>query len=53
MKMAGCHVVSPEFGWFTHQVEMEDCDVQAEYFMMRSTNLRFKNVRLDGKYRCV
>ena len=50
VKMVGCHVVSPEFGWFTHQVEMEDCDVQAEYFMMRSTNLRFQNVRLDGKY---
>ena len=49
VKMVGCHVVSPEFGWLTHQVEMEDCDVQAEYFMMRSTNLRFQNVRLDGK----
>ena len=29
---------------------MEDCDAQAEYFMMRSTGLRFRNVRMKGKY---
>lgn len=50
VKMTGCDIVSPEFGWSVHNIEMEDCDAQAEYFMMRSTGLRFRNVRMKGKY---
>lgn len=50
IKMAGCDVVSPEFGWSVHGIEMKDCDVAGEYFMMRSDNLRFDDVRLKGKY---
>lgn len=50
VKLTGCHIVSPEFGWSVSGVEMEDCDAQAEYFMMRSTGLRFRNVRMQGKY---
>ena len=29
---------------------MENCDAESEYFMMRSTNLHFNNVRMKGKY---
>ena len=29
---------------------MEDCDAESEYFMMRSTGLHFRNVRMKGKY---
>ena len=29
---------------------MEDCDAESEYFMMRSANLHFTDVRLKGKY---
>ncbi len=50
VKMRGCDIVSPEFGWSVRDIEMEDCDAQAEYFMMRSTGLRFRNVRMKGKY---
>ena len=50
VKMTGCDIVSPEIGWSVHNMEMEDCDAQAEYFMMRSTGLRFRNVRMKGKY---
>lgn len=48
--LRGCDIISPEFGWFTRDITMEDCTVQAEYFMMRSNRLHFRNVRLDGKY---
>ena len=48
--MAGCDVVSPEFGWSVRGIEMEDCDAESEYFMMRSANLHFTNVRMKGKY---
>ena len=50
IKMRGCDVVSPEFGWSVHGMEMLDTTVQGEYFMMRSDNLRFDNVTLKGKY---
>lgn len=48
--MKGCHVVSPEFGWSVHGITMNDCEAESEYFMMRSTQLHFHNVRLKGKY---
>ncbi len=50
VRMQGCDVVSPEFGWSVRGIEMKDCDVESEYFMMRSTNLHFINVRMKGKY---
>ncbi len=50
VKMQGCDVVSPEFGWSVQGIEMKDCTVQGEYFMMRSDCLSFNNVTLKGKY---
>ena len=29
-------IISPEFGWFNHDVTMEECSAESEYFMMRS-----------------
>ena len=29
---------------------MEDCTAESEYFMMRSTDLHFRNVQMKGKY---
>lgn len=48
--MNGCDVISPEFGWSVHDIIMEDCTAESEYFMMRSTKLHFKNVKMKGKY---
>ena len=50
VRMSGCDVVSPEFGWSTRGLVMEGCTATSEYFMMRSTMLRFRNVRFTGKY---
>ena len=50
VKMRGCDIVSPEFGWSVRGLEMEDCGAESEYFMMRSSGLRFVNVRMKGKY---
>ncbi len=50
VKMYGCDIISPEFGWSVHGIEMEDCQAESEYFMMRSDNLVFKNVQFKGKY---
>ena len=48
--MRSCDIISPEFGWSVSGLEMTDCTAESEYFMMRSTDLRFKNVRFKGKY---
>ena len=48
--LRGCDIISPEFGWSVHGMEMDDCTAESEYFMMRSTGLRFQNVRMKGKY---
>ena len=45
-----CDIISPEFGWSTRGVTMEHCTAQSEYFMMRSTDLRFADVTFQGKY---
>ena len=50
IQMQGCDILSPEFGWFVHNIAMKDCTVQGEYFMMRSDHLIFDNVQLEGKY---
>lgn len=50
VKMHGCDIVSPEFGWSVNGLEMTDCTAESEYFMMRSNDLRLRNVRFKGKY---
>ncbi len=50
VKMRGCDIISPEFGWSVYGIEMENCIVESEYFMMRSNHLNFCNVQMKGKY---
>lgn len=48
--MRDCDIISPEFGWSVNGLEMTDCTAESEYFMMRSAELRFRNVQFKGKY---
>ncbi len=50
VKMKDCSIISPEFGWSVTGLEMENCEAESEYFMMRSHNLYFEKVRMKGKY---
>lgn len=50
VKMYDCDLISPEFGWSVHEIEMHNCTAQSEYFMLRSDNLHFYDVELKGKY---
>lgn len=43
-------IISPEFGWFSDNITMNDCTAESEYFMMKSKNISFKNVNFKGKY---
>ena len=49
VKMQGCEIISPEFGWSVRGMYMEDCTAHSEYFMMRSSRLSFRNVQMTGK----
>jgi len=50
VKMYDCDLISPEFGWSVHDIEMHNCTAQSEYFMLRSDHLQFHDVKLNGKY---
>lgn len=50
VELKGCDIRSPEFGWSSKKVTMEDCTAESEYFMMRASGLRFRGVTFSGKY---
>lgn len=50
VRLNGCNIISPEFGWSTSNVEMEDCTAESEYFFMRGSDLYLSNVKFQGKY---
>ncbi|MCM1258489.1 MAG: DUF3737 family protein [Roseburia sp.] len=50
VKLTDCDIVSPEFGWSVGNIDMKGCRAQSEYFFMRSKNIRFEEVALQGKY---
>lgn len=45
-----CEIVSPEFGWSSKNIELEDTAAQGEYFMLRAQELNTRNLRFTGKY---
>lgn len=49
-EIAGCDIVSSEFGWNVRGCKMRDTRAEGEYFMLRSSSLLFRNVTLRGKY---
>lgn len=49
-KIENCDIDSPEFGWSVKGVDMSNSVAESEYFMMRSENIHFDNVRFKGKY---
>ena len=50
VSLVGCDVISPEFGWFSSDIEARDSRFVSEYFMLRAKRLDFKNIEFKGKY---
>lgn len=48
--IVGSDIISPEFGWFSENIKIEDSSAQSEYFMLRARDLFFKNLCFKGKY---
>ena len=50
IRIKGCDIISPEFGWSVRGINMKDTSAEGEYFMLRSEHLTFDDVKLKGKY---
>ena len=50
IRIKGCDIISPEFGWSVRGINMKDTTAEGEYFMLRSEHLTFDNVKLKGEY---
>ena len=50
IKIGNSSIISPEFGWFSKNIEMNGTSAEGEYFMLRAENLTFTDVSLKGKY---
>lgn len=50
IRMKDCEIRSPEFGWFTRGIRMENCTMEGEYVFLRSDHLHLNGVTLNGKY---
>lgn len=50
VKITGCDIISPEFGWSVSDLSVNDSSVESEYAFMRSDHLFFNNMKLKGKY---
>ena len=48
--ISGCEIDSPEFGWRTHGVSMENCRVNGEYLFFTASDIHLKDMELKGKY---
>ncbi len=49
-RLERCDIVSPEFGWSSEEVYLQDCTAESEYFFLRGKDLVFRNVVFKGKY---
>lgn len=50
VRVRDCDIRSAEFGWFSSGFSMEGCTVESDYFMLKSGNLNFSDLRFKGRY---
>ena len=48
--MKNVSVNSPEFGWKSHGIKIDDCDIESEYPFFEASGIKIANVKLTGKY---
>lgn len=48
--MKNVTVNSPEFGWRSNGIKIEECDITGEYPFFEASGLKFDRVKLTGKY---
>lgn len=48
--LAGCTVVSPEFGWKCRGVTVNRCEITSEYLFWETTDMEIDRLTMHGKY---
>ena len=43
-------VISPEFGWKSHFIDMKDCKIESEYLFLLASDIRLYGINFKGKY---
>ncbi|MDE5779204.1 MAG: DUF3737 family protein [Lachnospiraceae bacterium] len=50
IRLEGCRIVSPEFGWKSSGIVMKNTEIESEYIFMDSRDVKLENVTMKGKY---
>lgn len=50
IRLKDCRIVSPEFGWKSQDIVMEDTEITSEYLFMDSRDVCLHHVKMQGKY---
>ncbi len=50
VQLENCSVVSAEFGWFSREISLSDCEAEGEYLFLHTEGIRADRFRLKGKY---
>ncbi len=50
IKIQNTKVVSPEFGWKSHDIVVADSELQSEYVFLMASKIALNNVKYKGKY---
>ena len=50
VKIEYTDIISPEFGWFSEEIEMNYCTLEGEYPFLKSEEIKLDHFELKGKY---
>ena len=50
IQIRGCDFISPEFGWKCDGITISDTNIESEYFLLDSKNIKIDHLKMKGKY---
>lgn len=50
VKINNSEIVSPEFGWFSNNINIKNSNLESEYVFLHTNNIEIDNLNFKGKY---
>lgn len=50
VKISDTEIVSPEFGWKSHDIALQQAQIESEYLFFMASDIRMDHVKFQGKY---
>lgn len=50
IKIYDTKIISPEFGWKSHDIEVRESEIESEYLFLMASEIRLDGVKFHGKY---